>query len=151
MVVRIHRSASDLHRFGFASFAALLIGVAACGNDGPTAPSSPTAGFSIAVENEPCVAPASQVVSCRFVVSPAAAAQDRNLRFRWRVTNPANNRVAAGPGSLEFRTTFDCEFSSGVSTFDVAVLLTIDPEGDFEERVVTRIVRITRAPGACGT
>ena len=150
MIARVRRSASDLHRFRIAACAALLIVVAACGK-GPTAPSDPTAGFSIAVENEPCVAPASQVVSCRFVVSPAAAAQDRNLRFRWRIENPANNRVAAGPGSLDFRTTFNCEFSSGVTTFDVAVLLTIDPEGDFEERVVTRIVRITRAPGACGT
>jgi|SRR5687768_8798905 len=125
-------------------------------NRGEGTPTSPLAAFlfsegiTIAIQNEPCIAPATGGMSCSFVVMATFSRQD--LSFNWRIENPANGRASQGPPGPQINPSLPCDFSSGVARFEVLVKLfvwrTRIPE--FTD-TVTRTATITRAPGACGT
>ena len=131
----------------------LLIGVVACSSDSPSMPTrpSPADGFSIGIENEPCVASANGSLSCQFVVLPVAKRNDSGLVFGWRIENPANGRASQGGAAWSSFLPIPCEMAPGVARFDVVVKLSVYSYGLDNTGTVTRSVVITRAPGACGT
>ena len=134
---------------------ALTMSIAFClmscnrGQGTPTSPSF-SEGITIAILNEPCIAPATGGMSCSFVVMPQVGID--SLRFNWRIENPANGRASQGPPGPQINPTLLCDFSSGVARFEVLVKLFVWRIGFPEDtETVTRTATITRAPGACGT
>jgi hypothetical protein len=122
----------------------------ACSSPTPTGP-SPEDGFSIGIENEPCIAPAAGSISCQFTVLPATRRDDGRYRYGWRIENPANGRASQGGGAWNSSLPLQCEFSSGVARFEVLVKLSVYDYGLAKTGIVTRSALITRTPGACGT
>lgn len=121
-------------------------------NRGEGTPTSPSfsEGITIAIQNEPCIAPATGGMSCSFVATPQFGEQD--LRFNWRIENPANGRASVGPPGPQINPTLTCDFSSGIARFEVLVKLIVWRAGLPEDtETVTRTATITRAAGACGT
>src|SRR5688572_21353718 len=145
-------------------FALLLSACAtACSKDDtPTAPTSiygPQAPATFRIDDQPCVAPATGAVSCRFVVTspgilvpiPAngPAEYDSSYTYNWRFTNPENGRGVEVNG-VAWRPPMDCTFAPGATTFVVSVRLTVHRAYDYYTTGYGS-VRVTRAPGACGT
>ena len=83
---------------------------------------------------------------------PESRRVDLQLSFGWRIENPANGRaIEGGGGGYLSRLPLNCEFSSGVATFEVVVKLSVYHYGLATSGTVTRSAVITRAPGECGT
>lgn len=97
-------------------------------------------------ENLPCIAPSSGPITCRFVATAAGAQSP--YQFSWRFTNPANNNVVTGSGTPQ-RPELGCGFSSGVTTFNLGVSVTISGGG--QSITLNGSRQIARAAGACGT
>ena len=135
----------------------------ACSKDdtptGPTSIYGPQPPATFRIDDQPCVAPATGAVSCRFVVTspgilapiPAngPAEYDPFYNYTWRFTNPANGRGVEVYG-VSWRPAMDCTFAPGASTFTVSVRLTVNRVNEFYT-AGTGTVQVTRAPGACGT
>jgi hypothetical protein len=134
-------------------------------DDTPTAPTSvygPQPPATFRIDDQPCVAPATGSVSCRFVVTspgifvpiPAngPAQYDASNTYTWRFTNPANGRGVEVYG-VSWRPTMDCAFLpavAGVPAQTINVKVTVHKIGNyFTEGAGT--VQITRPPGVCGT
>ena len=134
----------------------------ACGGDSPTQPTSiygPQPPATFRIDDQPCVAPATGAVSCRFVVTspgifvpiPAngPAEYDSSYTYNWRFTNPENGRGVEVNG-VAWRPSMDCTFAPGMTTFVVSVRLTVHRAFDYYTTGYGS-TRVTRAPGACGT
>ena len=131
-------------------------------DDTPTAPTSiygPQPPATFRIDDQPCVAPATGAVSCRFVVTspgifvpiPAngPAEYDAFYTYNWRFTNPANGRGVEVNG-VAWRPPMDCTFAPGLRTFTVTGRLTVHRASDYFT-TGTGVLLVTRAPGACGT
>jgi hypothetical protein len=122
------------------------LSLAACGRSSasPTAPTDrPPQAFRI--DNEPCVAPATGPVSCRFVADPESSANF----YQWRFLNSVTGRGVGLPGP-RVSPELDCTFGPGATSFTViAAVSVLYPDGSINNG--ERRVAITRAAGACGT
>jgi hypothetical protein len=98
-------------------------------------------------ENLPCVAPSSGNVTCRFVAT--AAGGQPSYQFSWRFINPANNEVVTGTAN-PISPALGCGFSSGVTTFNMQVSVTITDSGG-SSITLAGFRQIARADGACST
>lgn len=98
-------------------------------------------------ENLPCIAPSAGGVTCRFVATAAGGRSP--YQFSWRFTNPANNSVVTGSGTPQ-SPELGCGFSSGVTSFNLGVSVTISDNGGSSITLNGSRV-IARAAGACGT
>lgn len=100
---------------------------------------------SFRVENTPCVARNTGSVSCRFVAT--ATGGNPPYTFTWRFEANNNSATPSGP---QVDPVLGCEFSAGVTTFQVNVTLTTrDSIGNLA--TVTGAQQIARASGTCGT
>jgi hypothetical protein len=126
----------------------MLLGIAACKGDTPSAPSgpSPTDGLAIGIENEPCVASATGTLSCRFIVLPW---YDPARTFSWRIEIPATGRAVQG-GAVGILPV-SCELAPALARFDVVVKLIVYSYALDNTATISRPAVITRVPGACGT
>jgi hypothetical protein len=139
----------------------LALCATSCSEKNPTQPTSsiygPQAAATFSIDNEPCVAPETGQVSCRFVVTSPGflgiqggfAQYDPFYNYNWRFTNPANGRGVNVTGS-SWSPPMDCTFAAGMRTFPVTVRLTVYRANDYFTEG-TGTVQITRPPGACGT
>ena len=144
----------------------LSVFATACSKDDtPTAPTSiygPQPPATFRIDDQPCVAPATGAVSCRFVVTspgifvpiPAngPAEYDPVNTYTWRFTNPANGRGVEVYG-VAWHPPMDCTFLPGVpgvATYTINVTLTVHRAGDYLT-TGTGTAQITRPPGVCGT
>lgn len=114
-------------------------------------PPPPPAGEQLTgtlnTENLPCIAPGTGSVTCRFVATAAGGRSP--YQFSWRFTNPANGQVVTGSGTPQ-SPDLGCGFSSGVTSFNLGVSVTIrDNAGSSTTLNGSRV--IARAAGACGT
>lgn len=98
-------------------------------------------------ENLPCIAPSAGGVTCRFVATAAGGRSP--YQFNWRFTNPANGQVTLGEGTPQ-SPALGCGFSSGVTSFNLGVSVTISDNGGSSITLNGSRV-IARAAGACGT
>jgi hypothetical protein len=96
-------------------------------------------------DNTPCVAPSDSPVTCEFVASTTGG--QAPFTYNWDFRAPANNTTASGQ---RVRPTFTCGLSTGTTSFDVTVTLTVR---DSAGATATNIERqqIARARGACET
>jgi len=111
----------------------------------PVVRNDPLTG-TLNTENLPCIAPSAGPVTCRFVATAAGAQPP--YQFSWRFTNPANNTVTTGSGTPQ-SPELGCGFSSGVTTFNLGVSVTISGGG--QSITLNGSRQIARAAGACGT
>lgn len=114
-----------------------------------TTTSIPGLAGSIAVQNLPCIAPASGQVSCTFAAS--ATGGQAPYTFSWRFTNPANN-VVVNVNGPQVRPELGCNVASGAgtATFNLAIVLTVTPASG-APATTNGTQQIARAAGACGT
>ena len=98
-------------------------------------------------ENLPCIAPGSGNVTCRFVATAAGGRSP--YQFNWRFTNPTNGQVTTGSGTPQ-SPDLGCSFSTGVTSFNLGVSVTISDNGGSSITLNGSRV-IARAAGACGT
>jgi len=112
----------------------------------PTTTTIPVVTGSFTVQNQPCVAPSTGPVTCRFVAS--ASGGEAPYRFDWRITAPngANVRV---DNQQQTSPEIGCGFSTGVSSFNVTVVLTITPAAG-AAITVNGTQLISRLAGNCG-
>jgi hypothetical protein len=103
----------------------------------------------IDIRDEPCRAPGSGQVSCRFTGSSTTGGRTP-YTFRWTFTNPANNQVVTVNG-VDARPELGCGFSTGVATFALRVTLTVTDSSNETNTDNLNNVTITREGGACGT
>lgn len=96
-------------------------------------------------DNTPCVAPSDAQVSCEFIGSTNGG--QAPFTFNWDFRAPMNNIPASGQ---RVRPTFTCGLSSGTTSFDVTVTLTVRDNAGATATMVER-QQIARAKGACGT
>jgi hypothetical protein len=102
---------------------------------------------SISVRNTPCVAPSAGPVSCQFVAIRSGGVTPYSTE--WQFRNPANNQTVELDGST-VSPTLGCGYSSGVTTFNLAITLTVR-ESTGTRVTVTGNQQVARAAGACGT
>lgn len=107
-------------------------------------PTAPLTG-AIAVQNTPCVAPATGSVSCRFAAS--ASGGQGPYAFSWSFAAPLSTATATGQ---QVSPDLGCSFSAGVVTFNVTIALTVTPASG-SAVTVSGSQQIARAAGACGT
>jgi hypothetical protein len=145
----------DAHKSLFVALGLLtVVCLPSCSGGEEATPTAPTNALwfsesvTIGIQNEPCIAPATGPLSCRFVALPF---ERTDLDFRWRLENPANGRATTifGPSTS---LALPCDFSSGVARFEIVVKLLVWRTGrpEFTD-TKTRNVVINRAAGACGT
>ncbi|MGC4085153.1 MAG: hypothetical protein QM736_24305 [Vicinamibacterales bacterium] len=106
----------------------------------------PTFSGSIAVQGTPCSAPASGNVSCTFVANVIGGQSP--FTFEWVFTNPANGQTVNATGQ-QVSPALGCGYSSGTSTFNVAIALTITATGGATTRVDST-QQVGRPAGNCG-
>ena len=116
-----------------------------CSTAPPVVTVQPLTG-TLNTENLPCVAPSAGPLTCRFVATAAGAQPP--YQFSWRFTNPATNTVVTGGGTPQ-SPELGCGFSSGVTSFNLGVSVTISGGG--QSITVNGSRQIARAAGACGT
>ena len=96
-------------------------------------------------ENTPCVAPSSAPVTCQFVASTTGG--QAPFTYSWDFSTSTNN---TGETGQIVRPTITCGLSTGTTSFDLNIRLTVrDTTG--ATAVVTGNQQVAREKGACGT
>jgi hypothetical protein len=106
---------------------------------------APTFTTAWRADNTPCVAPSDAPVSCEFVASTTGGQSP--FTYSWDFRTPMNNIAASGQS---VRPAFTCGLSTGTTSFDVTVTLTVRDNAGLMAMMVER-QQIARAKGACGT
>jgi hypothetical protein len=96
-------------------------------------------------DNTPCVAPSNGPVTCEFIASTNGGQVP--FTYNWNFVGPSNNTTETGQ---RVRPTFGCGLSSGSTSFDVTVTLTVRDNAGATATMVER-QQIAREKGACGT
>jgi hypothetical protein len=120
---------------------------------GPTVVSGPPSPIpaTYRIEDAPCVASATQQVTCAFIASPPGGGDPLfvgGYYYVWRFTNPATGRTAQ-VSSWYARPILNCEISPGDRSFTVRIELTIGITSGIPPTVITGSAEIARAAGAC--
>jgi hypothetical protein len=104
----------------------------------------PTTTGTIAVQNPPCIAPATGAVSCTFVGTGSGG--QAPYTYSWLFTGPLSSVTATG---AQVSPVLGCGLSAGTATFNLSVALTITPATG-PPVTITGTQLINRATGSCG-
>ena len=110
-----------------------------------TTTSVPMFTASWRADNTPCVAPSNGPVTCEFIASTNGGQSP--FTYSWNFVGPSNNTTETGQ---RVRPTFACGLSSGSTSFDVTITLTVRDNAGATATMVER-QQIAREKGACGT